>query len=169
MRADRKILISVFLLLMLVVAIVPTAPVLAQDRVDLTLRLLPGDFNSRITPGQNNSMFLEVRNNGNTTINNIRFSYNAPEGWNVVYTPDRLSSLGPESTNTIDVNIIPVSNAGRGDYTINLIAEADETRTVTTAFLRVEGATSFWLWVGIGIAVLVIAGFIVVFLRLGRQ
>jgi len=52
---------------------------------------------------------------------------------------------------------------------LTFIAEANETWTVTSTMLRVETGSSFWLWVGLGVAALAIAGIIFIFLRFGRQ
>ena len=63
----------------------------------------------------------------------------------------------------------PDKDADKGEYNVTLIADANETRRVTSIFVRVESASLFWVWVGIGIAVLLIAGFVVIFMRFGRE
>jgi uncharacterized membrane protein len=152
-------------LLSLPAAVFAQAP--QPGKLDLTF-YITGGYPNNITPGQANQQFAVIRNNGNTTLTNIRFSANAPQGWTVNFNPARLDSLDINSSNTIEVNITPSSGASKGNYNITLIADANETRAVTDAFLRVEGGISYWLWVGIGIAALVIIGFIIVFLRFGR-
>ena len=142
-----------------------TAP---QGKTDLILNLV-GAFPGNVTPGQENHFFLQVRNNGNVTVSNIRFSAVAPEDWIVNFQPERLDSLSAGSSDTIDVTVIPDRLTDSGDYSISVYAEASETRTATSIFLSVEGVSSYWLWVGVGITALVIIGFIVVFLRYGRQ
>jgi uncharacterized membrane protein len=63
----------------------------------------------------------------------------------------------------------PDKDADKGEYNVTLIADANETRRVTSIFVRVESASLFWVWVGIGIAALLIAGFVVIFMRFGRE
>ena len=46
---------------------------------------------------------------------------------------------------------------------MTLIAEASETWTAMRTFLRVESASSFWLWLGGGVAILIVAVFVIVF------
>jgi uncharacterized membrane protein len=142
---------------------------LAQDKTDLSLRLLPEYYYKEVVPGEANSLFMEIRNNGSTAVTSIKFDADKPEGWAVEFKPAVLESLGAGSSQTIDVIVTPASRAGRGEYTLTFIAEASETRAATSTMLRIESATSIWLWVGVAIAVLVIAGFIIIFLRLGRQ
>jgi uncharacterized repeat protein (TIGR01451 family) len=161
-------------LLVTILAVVLTAycPVAAQapDKLGLTLNLSPWNYSSGLTPGQANTFYLEVRNNGNTGLTNIRFGSSAPKDWQVQYTPSSLEALSAGSTDTVKVDIIPPANvSGRGDYNVTFIAEANEVRAVTTAFLRVEGGSPFWIWIGIGVAVIAIAIFAVIYVRFGRN
>lgn len=138
----------------------------AQDiQAELILRLLPGDYYRSIAPGESRVVLVEVRNNGTQPVTDIRFSADRPQGWSVTFSPDRLDSLAAGSSYTVDVSIVPSGTASRGEYNINLIAEANETRSATSLFLRVAGGSSLWLWIGVGIAVVVAGGFILVFLR----
>ena len=144
--------------------------VLAQEeKIDLTLRLIPGDYYKKVAPGEENILYLEVHNTGNKPITNIRLSSDEPEGWVVKFIPVSIDYLGTGSTQTVDVSVKPASNAAKDEYHLNIIAEANETRRVINAFLRVETATSLWLRVGVAVAVVVIAGFIIIYLRFGRR
>ena len=144
--------------------------VLAQEeKIDLTLRLIPGDYYKEVMPGEEHILYLEVHNTGNKPITNIRFSSDEPEGWIVRFKPLSIDYLGASSSQTIDVSIMPASNTEKGEYRLNLIAEADQTKKVISTFLRVETANSMWLWTGIVVAALVVAGFIVIYMRFGRQ
>ena len=53
-------------------------------------------------------------------------------------------------------------------YDITLAAEADRARTEMLINVRVVESRLQWIWIGAGIAVLVIAGVIVIFRRLGQ-
>jgi len=150
--------------------ILPPGTVLAQEeKIDLTLRLIPGDYYKKVMPGEENILYLEIHNAGNKPITNIRLSSDEPEGWVVKFKPVSVDYLGASSLQTVDVSIKPASNAVKDEYQVNIIAEANETRRVISTFLRVETATSLWLWVGIAVAALVVAGFIIIYMRFGRQ
>ncbi len=150
--------------------ILPPGTVLAQEeKIDLTLRLIPGDYYKTVTPGEENILYLEIHNAGNKPITNIRLSSDEPEGWVVKFKPVSVDYLGASSFQTVDVSIKPASNAAKDEYQVNIIAEANETRRVISTFLRVETATLLWLWVGITVAALVVAGFIIIYRRFGRQ
>jgi len=147
----------------------PVVLLAQEDKVDLSLRLLPEYYYKEVIPGKNTPLFMEIRNNGNTAITSIRLNADKPEGWVVDFKPDNISYLSAGSSQTIDINVIPSQNSARGEYTITLLAEANETRTATSTILRIENGFSFWLWVGLGLAALVIAGFVIIFLHFGKQ
>ena len=146
----------------------PAALLAQENRVDLSLRLLSGYYYSEVTPGEDNTLYAEVRNNGNRVITNIIFDSDNPEGWTVDFEPGSIEFLGVNSHQTVDVNVIPPRDSSSGDYNLTFLAEADQTRTATSVRLRVEDGFSFWMWVGIGVAVLVFVGFVFVFRRFGR-
>lgn len=143
-------------------------PNLAQERkVELALTLLP--YRAEAKAGEDNTFFLEVRNIGSRAITNIRLSSVKPEeGWVIDFNPGEIAHLAPGSLQTVDVNIKPPSSAAKGGYSITVIAEANEIRQVESIWVSVKTA-SFWLWIGAGIVLAVIAGFIFVFMRSGRQ
>jgi uncharacterized membrane protein len=169
MRICRKIYWLPILLIGLM-AILSPYPTLAQaEKVDLTLRLVSDSYYNKITAGKDKTIFLEVGNTGKDGITNIRLYADLPEGWTIEFRPGLIAYLGPGSFQAVDVILRPASNAAKGEYTVALIAEASETRRATSIFVRVESASLFWVWVGAGVAALVIAGFILIFMRFGRE
>ena len=147
-----------------------TGQILAQGaRVELTLRLLPGYYHTEIIPGETKTLYLEIENSGNKAITNIRLYSDKPKGWIVNFRPESIGHLGAGNRQAIDVNVVADPDTDKGEYTLTLIAEADQTRTVTSTVLRVEDAFSLWQWVGLGIGVLVIAGFVILYRRFSRE
>ena len=147
-------------------------PLFAQvqaEKTDLTLTLFPRDYYNEVKVGEDNRLFLEVRNTGNTTITRIRLSSQGPEGWVVEFKPGEIDYLGAGSVQTVDLIIKPDSKATKGGYNVTLIAEANEMRKAETIWLNIKASSSFWLWVGIGIGAVVVAGFVFIFWRFGRQ
>jgi len=160
------------LLLVIVGLMILASPsrILAQDdKFELTLRLLPGYYYVEITPGENKTLYLEIENSGNKAITNIRLYSDKPKEWIVDFRPESIDYLGASSHQAIDVNVIADPDTDKGEYTLTMIAEADQTRTITSTVLRVENAFSLWQWVGLGIGALVIAGFVILFRRFGRE
>lgn len=144
--------------------------ILAQgDKVELTLRLLPGHYYTKIVPGENKTLYLEIENTGDSSITNIWLSSDKPEGWVVDFEPESIDYLGAGSNQAIDVNVVAARDTDKGEHTLTFIAEADQTRTVTSTVLRIESTFTLWLWVGLGVVVLTIAGFILLYRRFGRD
>ena len=151
-------------------AILSPWPVLAQaEKIDLTLRLVSDSYYNRVTAGEDKTLFLEIGNAGSKAVTDVRLYADLPEGWTAEFRPGLIDYLGPGSFQTVDIVIRPAGNAAKGEYTVTLIAEANEMRRVTSIFVRVESASLFWVWVGAGVAALVAAGFIIIFMRFGRQ
>lgn len=158
------------LLFAVLMTILSPYPLLAQEeKVDLTLTMAPGSYYREVTRGKDNTLFLEIRNTGNTAITNISLYSDKPKDWVVEFKPGSIDYLGASSSQTVDIIVNPAGNATRGEYTITLIAEAKETRRVITTSVRVETGTPFWLWVGSAVAVLVVAAFVIIFVRFGRE
>ena len=147
----------------------PVAVIAQENKVDLFLRLLPEYYYKEVIPGEATTLYMEVKNNGDKEITNIVFTSDKPKGWTVDFTPRSIDYLSAGSSKTIDVKVIPGRDTSRGEYNLTIIAEAVETRAVTSTMLRAKSGSPFWLWVGVGVAALVIAGFVVIFLRFGRQ
>ncbi len=142
--------------------------ILAQERqTDLTLKLVSHWSHIETTADKDNNFFLEVNNIGSKAITNIRLSSDKPEGWVIDFRPAEIDYLSPGSLQTVDVNIKPPRNTGRGEHEISFIAEANEIRKVEKFWVTVKSA--LWLWVGAGAVLIVVATFVLIYMRFGRQ
>ncbi len=171
MTKSKLLIVIALLLLIGAISVTYTSTVvLAQEvKIDLSLRMLPDYYYKEVIAGEETTLYMEVRNNGNTGISNIKFDSDSPKGWIVNFEPRSIAYLSAGSSQTIDIKVIPSSDTSREEYNLTIIAEANETRAATGTMLRVESSPSFWLWVGVGVTALVIVGFIVIFLRFGKQ
>ncbi len=168
MRNVSKIL-WLFLVVVVSVVLSPGYTAAQEEKGGLSFRLSLGSYYSEVKPGRDNIFFLEVENTGKEAITNIRLDSDKPEGWIIEFTPNVIAYLSPGSLQTVDANIKPASNASKGEYRITFIAEANNLRRVISTMVRVETTTSLWLWIGIIMAAVVVAGFVYVFIRFGRQ
>ena len=169
---ERGNICRLFLCVMGLMLILPPSMVLAQEeKMGLTLRLVNGGYYHEVEPGKDNIFFLEIRNTGNRAITNIRFSSVKPEGWIIDFKPGNIDYLSPGNFQTVDANIKPPDKTTEERYKVTLIAESNEIRKVLGIQTTVEAPKDYWYWLWIGgiILLVVIAGFIVVFIRLGRQ
>lgn len=160
-----RLLALAFSLVAIVTAIFLPQPALAQTG-DFTLFLTV--YRNKIEPGQDNVLFLEVRNTGKTELTNIEFSSLASEGWIIEFEPATIDRLNPDNFQTVKVKVKPPTTI-KGYDEVTLIAEAHGLRRVTNAWLRVETAISVWLWTGAAIAAVVVVAFIFIFVRMSHQ
>ncbi len=136
----------------------------------LTLRLLSPDrlpFPGEIRAGQDNALLLEVNNIGNKAITDIKLSSDT-EGWVIDFNPSEIDALDPGSLQTVKVSIKPPSRATKEGQQITFIAESNEIRQATSFFGTVKPA-QVWIWVWISAGVVVVAGFVLIYLRFSRQ
>jgi len=169
MRISGKIYWLPLLVVGLTAVLSPYSILAQAEKTDLTLIVVSDGYYNVLTAGQEKTIFLEIGNNGNTELTNIRLSADSPKGWAVEFSPGLIDNLAPGSFQTVDVILRPAVDAEKGEHNIALIAEANETRRVTSIYVRVESASLLWVWIGIGIAALAIAGFVFIFMRFGRQ
>ena len=162
------LIVGVLLLAVFFMQAVPCVPVLAQDaKPILEMNLLYGNFNGTVKTGQNNIIFMEVRNGGNTSLHDIVFSSLAPGDWRVTFDPATISSLEAGAYQNIEISIQPSSTADR-DNNITFIAQSDETRQILNTYLQVESNGQSWIWIGVGLAIVLAVVFIFLFRRLNR-
>ena len=173
----RKVGLSVnikfcYLLLAIVglVALLSPSYVLAQDIKDsLILRYVAGGYNSELVPGESETFFVEVANDSNSSTTNILFTSDAPKEWVVEFKPQRMDALNAGSYQTVEVSITAPQNAAKGDYSVTVIADSNVGRRAMSIYVRVEKGTNLWVWVGGVLGVVVIAVFVVIFRRFGRD
>lgn len=138
-------------------------------QADLTMRIFPEMYYQQVNPGQDNIFYLEVTNNSSETITDIALSSQIPDKWTIEFQPAQIDALDSGATQTINVNVRPAKNASNNEYSITLFAHANNAQGITGTTLRVENATSTWFWVGIVATVIMIAGFVFIYRRFGRD
>lgn len=148
--------------------VVSSVPVAAQSKADLTLTLVPNLYVVDAQAGKETRLVLEVRNTGDTALAGISLTSDKADGLRVNLDPSQIASISPGEVRTVDVDIIPASTVTRGEYSVTLIASVGGLQRTQFVQVKVEPA-SYWVWVASGIAVVVIAVFILVFLRLGKK
>ncbi|MBI2851607.1 MAG: hypothetical protein HYX84_00675 [Chloroflexi bacterium] len=126
-----------FLLPVVLLIALLSQPAFAQERIDLTLTVFPRDLNKEVKAGQENRLFVEVRNTGTEELTRLRFASTRPAGWVVEFRPAEIERLAAGDVQTVDIFITPERNASQRGFSITIIAEANEVRRVTDVFLTV--------------------------------
>jgi len=118
--------------------------------------------------GRAANMSLYVKNSGSAPQNNVRFLSFKPENWKLEFKPERIEMMPPGDLKQVEVTITPAEQALVGDYSVTLAVEGEKTTKDVELRVTVRASTA-WGWIGIGIIVLVIAGLVSMFVRLGRR
>ena len=129
MRAGKKVLWLFLLIAGLLACLGSPAMLLAQEaKVDLSLRMLPDYYYKEVIPGEDNTLFMEIRNRGDKEITNIRFNSDKPEGWVVDFKPGSIDYFSSGSSQTIDVKVIPGLDTSRGEYNLTFGSLKDDSQ-----------------------------------------
>lgn len=135
---------------------------------DITVATPTGRLNADAVAGQESVMTLWVGNTGTAEVKGISFSSTKPDGWDIKFEPDKIDTLTARDIKEISVKIKPPDKTIAGDYVISLNALGE--RSSSTKDIRVTVSTpTKWGAIGVGIVVVVIAGLVGVFVRLGRR
>ena len=118
--------------------------------------------------GKEANLSFYVKNNGSAVHNYVRFLSFKPENWNVKFTPEDIKSLAPGDVKQVELSVTPSDEALVGDYSVGLSIEGEKVAEDLEFRVTVRASTA-WGWVGIGMIVLVIAGLVGLFVRLGRR
>jgi uncharacterized membrane protein len=126
-------------------------------------------YNTTASAGRDNTYSLVITNTGTATIDNIKFSSEKPDGWEITFQPDKIDLLNTLNQNTVDVNIKPPPKTVAGDYMVTLhISGTQATAGPMDVRVTVETPT-IWGWVGVFIIAVVVVGLVAVFMRFGRR
>ena len=138
------------------------------DRYELNIDTTTGRFNTEIKGDEEKHISILLENTGTAAIEGIAFSSTKPEGWSVTFNPEKIDSLEPDLKQEVEVVIKSPKRTIARDYFATLKAESENASGSTQ--LRITVLTPrVWGGGGIGIAVAVIAGLIVLFRRLSTR
>jgi uncharacterized membrane protein len=126
-------------------------------------------YNTKVKAGRDNIYSIIVTNTGSADIENITFSSDKPDGWEITFTPEKIDALKIVDPKSVDVNIKPPPKTVAGDYMITLRISGKQA-TADKMDIRVTVETpTIWGWLGVGIIVVVVIGLAVIFMRFGRR
>jgi uncharacterized membrane protein len=118
--------------------------------------------------GEDANLSFFVRNNGSATQTNVRFLSFKPENWKVEFKPENIDTLAPGDLKQIELAVTPSGQALVGDYSVAVRVEGEKANENLELRTTVR-ASSAWGGIGIGIIVLVVAGLVFLFIRMGRR
>lgn len=118
--------------------------------------------------GKEANLSFYVKNTGSAALTSVRFLSFKPENWKVDFKPEKMDILAPGELKQVEATITPADQALVGDYSVGLSVEGEKVSKSLELRTTVRASTA-WAGIGIGIIVLVIAGLVVLFIRVGRR
>ncbi len=118
--------------------------------------------------GKTATLSFFVENAGSAAQRNLRFLSFKPENWEVTFEPEAVDSLAPGDVRQVEVKVTPSEQALVGDYSVSLSVRGEKVSDNLELRVTVKASTA-WGWIGIGIILLVIAGLVFLFVRVGRR
>jgi len=108
-------------------------------------------------------------NTGTAPVENITFSSDKMQGWDVTYKPEKIDSLSSLETKTVDINIKPAAKTISGDYMLNVWIAGKQASADKMAIRVTVETPTIWGWVGVIIIIIVVVGLVGIFMRFGRR
>jgi len=136
-----KIVRIICLLLMGLLALSPLGNVLAQDEeepptpvliseeepeYELALTPMTGRYDTIAVAGRDKYFPIVVENLGEAAIDNIKFSADGPDGWEIEFSPDKVVSLEALDSEVTEIIIKTSSRADTGDYMVTIRASGEQ-------------------------------------------
>ncbi len=140
----------------------------AQEKHALVMSFVNTGYQLELSAGRDNHYSLELRNFGREALTNIQLDADTIEGWSIEFSPDVVPSLGPGNVRLVDVYFHPTSTTQRRVQHLRIIATSGDYQMIQGYELRIKSAPVV-LWVVIGILVVVVAAFILIFVKIGRK
>jgi len=118
--------------------------------------------------GKEANFSFYIKNTGSAPQNNVKFLSFKPENWTVEFKPEKFDTVGAGEVKQVEALITPAEQALVGDYSVALSVEGEKVNKTLETRVTVKAST-IWGWVGIGIIILVLAGLVILFVRIGRR
>ena len=126
-------------------------------------------YSINVKSNHDNLFSVIVMNTGTAPIENITFSSDKIQGWDVTYKPEKIDSLASLETKTVDIDIKPAAKTVSGDYMLNIWVTGKQASADKMAMRVTVETPTIWGWVGVIIIVIVVVGLIGIIMRFGRR
>ncbi len=143
-----------------------TAKVTGVKRYSLTTSNQILSF--EVQAGEERNITLIVINEGTESIHNIRFSSIPPSGWDVEINPEKIAVLEAGATEPVTLTVRPPANTLAGDYSLNVMADSEESGTRRLNLRITVTKQTFWGLIGVLVVAVSVIALLIVFWRFGR-
>jgi uncharacterized membrane protein len=111
----------------------------------------------------------KVTNQGQTAVTTLYLETVIPDDWTVTVTPTQVSSLEPRDSVTYTIVVELPGDTEAGDYLLTSQAISDQLESDEIDVRITANASSTWGYIGVGIAIVAVAGASLLFRRFKRR
>ena len=125
-------------------------------------------YSVKVKAGEDTSLRVRVYNTGTSPLTNVRLKVEAPQGWSVEVTPERVATIEKNGEATFTVRISVPGSVDAGDYVVTLRAESDQKTAqeqVRVTVVKGSGAT----YIGLGMILTAMIILVVILRKYGRR
>lgn len=134
----------------------------------LELTTASGRLSDELTEGSTKEIHLIVRNKATLPLENLELTAQAPQNWDIVFEPSKITLLDPSKTVDVKATLRVPQKTVAGDYVASFTAK--NANTDTSATFRMTVKTSILSgWIGIMIILLAIALVFYLIRKYGRR
>lgn len=123
----------------------------------------------QVSPGETLSVPVDIRNRGETSLENIELETDGPDGWEMSVSPKEVDLDERFDDRTIIVELTAPESVESGDYFLGLSAVSEKTETNEEEVRIHVQKKSGLSYAGIGLMALSLIGLITVYRRFGRR
>ena len=127
-----------------------------------------GNLNFDAYANDEKSVTLSIANTGNVDLENLNLTSSAPTDWDVTFGESTIDLLEAGATKEITAYVTPNSDSITGDYVTTISIKNDETSASADFRVSVKTRTSWGIFAG-GIIVVLLAVLAWIFKKFGRR
>ncbi len=135
---------------------------------DLSIATTTDVFSTDAVAGKDTPLKVIVANNGSDKAQPVSLHAVQPNGWKVVFQPERINSLAAGDRAEVTAVVTPPDGALAGDYIVKLQAVSGPASD-TKEFRITIRPSSFWGFIGVGIIALAVLVLLAAIWRFGRR
>ena len=133
----------------------------------LTLELTP--LNIRVTAGEECDAIASVRNEGQSTITNVKLEFDTPSGWTVSSKPENVLRLEPGRSVDFTVKVKPPPDALAADYYITVTATSDQAEPASRDLRVTVEVPTGWGYFGVVAIIVIVLAVVGIFWKFRRK
>lgn len=135
----------------------------------LSISAPDGRLSGQAYAGQENTLKVQLTNNGTAPLRGIELTSSEPVGWSVTFDQPKIAEIPAGQSVEVTARIKPTDKAVAGDYMVTIRARPLDSKQVSAEFRITVRTSTLWGVVGIGLIALAVGVVGIAVARFGRR